>query len=238
MDTQHVFNRFQRQISLSEVGWEGQLKLSHAKVIVIGAGGLGCPVLQYLVSCGVGTIQIIDSDQVELSNLHRQILYTASDIGQSKAPCAQNKLVAINENCHISSCTIRLNSENALNLLADYDVIVDATDNFSTRYVINDAAEKLGIPVVFGAIQGFQGQVSIFNYTNESTYRKLFPDEGKYKNVSCQDNGILGIIPAIIGSFMANEVLKLLLHFPVEQLLVNHLLVYDFKDHSQSLIKL
>jgi sulfur-carrier protein adenylyltransferase/sulfurtransferase len=238
MDTHQIFKQFQRQISLTEIGWKGQQKLSNASVTVVGAGGLGCPVLLYLVSCGVGSIHIIDSDKVELSNLHRQVLYSRNDIDNFKAETAQAKLSFLNEDTKITSCNEHINSENALTLLANCSVIVDASDNFSTRYAISDAAEQLGIPVVYGALQGFEGQVSIFNFLGGPTYRCAYPKEGHYLPITCEDNGVLGIIPGIVGTLMANEVLKLLLQFPINELLVNRLLIYDFKQHSQTIIQL
>jgi sulfur-carrier protein adenylyltransferase/sulfurtransferase len=238
MDTSHVFKRFHRQINLSEVGWEGQMKLHNARVTIVGAGGLGCPVLQYLTSCGVGTINIIDDDKVDISNLHRQILFTSVDIGEYKASVAAGKLKSLNEHTNIAYSTDRLTSENAGTLLSNCDIIVDATDNFATRYLLSDYTESINIPLVYGAIQGFQGQVTVFNYQGSPTYRMIYPEEGMYPVITCADNGILGIVPGIVGAFMANEVLKLILNFPVNELLVNRLLVYDFKNHVQNLIDL
>jgi molybdopterin/thiamine biosynthesis adenylyltransferase len=238
MYTNQVFNRFQRQINLKEIGWKGQEKLSQSKVTVIGAGGLGCPVLLYLASCGVGKLHIIDSDKIELTNLHRQILFGPQDLNNFKAEIAYKKLHLINELTQLSYSTIRFNRDNARELLANCDLIIDATDNFETRYAINDAAEILDIPVIYGAVQGFEGQVSIFNYKNGPNYRSVYPKEGEYKTVTCEENGILGIIPGIVGTLIANEALKLLLDFPKEELLVNKLLIYDFKKHTQFLMNL
>lgn len=210
--------RYSRHISLSEVGIEGQEKLKSASVLVIGAGGLGCPCLQYLSAAGIGTIGIVDFDAVDLSNLQRQILYTTQDIGSNKAEAAAARLTLSNPNTLFNTYTAALSKDNALAIIAQYDIVVDGSDNFSTRYLVNDACIILNKPLVFGSIFKFDGQVSVLNYTNAQgqrgpTYRCLFPEppaDGEMP--SCSEIGVLGVLPGIIGSLQANEVLKLVLN--------------------------
>ena len=168
-------DQYQRHLSLPGFGVEGQLKLKKSSVLVIGAGGLGCPVLQYLVAAGVGKIGIVDDDLVDISNLQRQVLFNHNDIGNSKAKVAKLKLSLLNPNIEIIDYPNRFNSSNAENLLRGFDVVVDGTDNFSTRYLINDACVICNKILVYGAIFKFEGQVSVFNFNNGPTYRCLFP---------------------------------------------------------------
>ncbi|HEY0897832.1 MAG TPA: HesA/MoeB/ThiF family protein [Sphingobacteriaceae bacterium] len=208
--------RYQRQVILKDFGDTGQHRLLTAKVLVIGAGGLGCPVLQYLTGAGVGTIGIMDHDVVSLSNLHRQVLYDMADIGLPKAGRAAAKLQQMNSDIRVIPYVERLVTQNALEILGEYDVIVDATDNFPTRYLINDACVLLCKPLVYGAVSRYEGQVAVFNFTDSSgertvNYRDLFPvlpPDGEVEN--CAEAGVLGILPGIIGSLQAGEVIKLL----------------------------
>jgi molybdopterin/thiamine biosynthesis adenylyltransferase/rhodanese-related sulfurtransferase len=204
--------RYNRHIILSEIGQTGQDKLSHAKVLVIGAGGLGCPVLQYLTAAGVGSIGIIDFDIVELSNLQRQILFGSASLGQNKAEAAKQRLEDLNSEVSITAYPEKLTYKNALELFEWYDIIVDGTDNFETRYLVNDACIITNKPLVFGAIYKFEGQVSVFNYNNGPSYRCLFPIQPKKDEVpNCSEIGVLGVLPGIIGCMQANEVLKVIL---------------------------
>ena len=209
--------RYSRHISLQEVGIKGQEKIKAASVLVIGAGGLGCPALQYLAAAGVGRIGIIDFDQVDISNLQRQILYTTEDIGQFKAKAAAARLSANNPLVRFHSYTEQLTAENALTILASYDIIVDGSDNFSTRYLVNDACVILNKPLVFGSIFKFDGQVAVFNYTDAEgrrgpTYRCLYPEPPEDGEMpSCSEMGVLGVLPGIIGTLQANEALKIIL---------------------------
>ncbi|MBU1100553.1 MAG: HesA/MoeB/ThiF family protein [Bacteroidetes bacterium] len=204
--------RYNRHIIMSEIGFEGQEKLKNAKVLMVGAGGLGCPILQYLTAAGVGTIGIIDDDIISESNLQRQILYNTSDVGKSKVVVASAKLSKINSHCNIIAHPIRLTKENILTLFSNYDIIIDGSDNFPTRYLINDACVILGKPIVSGAIYKFMGQVSVFNYNGGPTYRCLFPDPPKEDEMpNCSTTGVLGVIPGIIGTLQANEVIKIIL---------------------------
>jgi len=213
MSDQNLYERYHRQIILPEFGEEGQQKLLKAKVLVIGAGGLGCPALQYLAAAGIGTIGIVDDDTVALSNLHRQVLYSVNDIGSSKAERATKILQGLNPEVKIISYNERLQNQNALMLFDEYDIVIDGTDNFSTRYMINDACVLLNKPLVYGAISQFEGQVSVFSNKNEEdvNYRDIFPDPPKDGEVlNCAEAGVLGVLPGIIGTMMANETIKLI----------------------------
>lgn len=209
--------RYSRHISLQEVGSAGQEKIKAASVLVIGAGGLGCPVLQYLTAAGVGRIGIIDFDQVDVSNLQRQILYTTEDIGKSKAKAAAARLSSNNPLVTFHTYSEQLTVDNALSILESYDIIVDGSDNFSTRYLVNDACVILNKPLVFGSIFKFDGQVAVFNYTDQNgqrgpTYRCLYPEPPEDGEMpSCSEIGVLGVLPGIIGTLQANEALKLIL---------------------------
>lgn len=204
--------RYSRHLNLSEVGIEGQLKLKNAKVLIIGAGGLGSPVSMYLAAAGVGTIGIIDDDILSLSNLQRQILFSASDIGLLKTELAKNRLNSINPEIDIKLYNEKLTSDNALSIFKDYDVIADGSDNFSTRYLVNDACVILGKPFVYGSILRFEGQVSFFEPVTGPCYRCLFPEPPDSKDApNCADAGVLGVLPGIVGTMQANEVIKYIL---------------------------
>ncbi|WP_243745669.1 HesA/MoeB/ThiF family protein [Segetibacter sp. 3557_3] len=206
---------------LPGMGIEGQQKLSNAKVLVIGAGGLGCPVLQYLAAAGTGKLGIVDDDLVSLSNLHRQVLYSVADIGKSKATSAASKLEALNPDIEIIPYPFRLTNQNALDTISGYDIVVDGSDNFGTRYMVNDACVILGKPLVYGAISKFEGQMTVFNMPGKDgqsgvNYRDLFPvPPGEMEVPNCEDAGVLGVLPGIIGASMANEVLKIIIGFGV-----------------------
>lgn len=205
-------SRYNRHIILSEIGQKGQDKLRNAKVLVVGAGGLGCPILQYLAAAGIGTLGIIDFDIVEKSNLQRQILFGTSNLGQNKAEAAKKRLEDLNDDIAIIAYAEKLTYQNALQLFENYDIIVDGTDNFETRYLVNDACIITHKPLVFGAIYKFEGQVAVFNYRNGPSYRCLFPNMPQKNSVpNCSEVGVLGVLPGIIGSMQANEVLKIIL---------------------------
>lgn len=232
MEDKISYERYQRQIILNEFGEAGQEKLFHAKVLVIGTGGLGCPVLQYLTAAGVGTLGIVDDDTVALTNLHRQPLYTVLDIGQSKAERAAHVLQQLNPEINITPYHQRLTVDNALEIIRSFDIVVDGTDNFSTRYLINDACVLLKKPLVYGAISQFEGQLTIFhpqpNKENTSgvNYRDLFPNPPKEDEVlNCAEAGVLGVLPGIIGTMMANETIKLITG--IGEPLINRLLTYN-----------
>lgn len=225
------YERYQRQILLKGFGLEGQHKLLQAKVLVVGAGGLGCPALQYLAAAGVGTIGIVDEDIVSITNLHRQILYTVDDIGLPKAFIAKERLAKLNPEIIIINYNERLTTSNALKIINDYDIVIDATDNFSTRYLINDACVLLNKPIVYGAVSQFEGQVAILNYHStisiaSANYRDLFPKppiDGEVLN--CAEAGVLGVLPGIIGSIQASETIKLITG--IGKPLVNTVLTYN-----------
>ena len=209
--TQQELVRYSRHLVLPNFNEEHQLKLKKAKVLVIGAGGLGVPVLQYLTAAGVGSIGIVDADMVDESNLQRQVLYTENDIGKNKAELAKKSLEQLNGNVNFTVYPIRLTSSNALEIAKNYDVIVDGTDNFASRYLINDTAVILNKPLVYGSIHRFEGQVAVFNYKNGPNYRDLFPVPPNPNDVpNCEEGGVLGVLPGIIGSMQANEAIKIL----------------------------
>ncbi len=220
------YKQYNRHLILDKIGKEGQLKLKKAKVLVIGAGGLGCPVLQYLSAAGVGNIGIIDDDVVAQSNLQRQILYTINDIGLSKAKAAVKRLSALNPFIKFDVYQKKLSKENAIPLFKKYDIVVDGSDNFSTRYLANDAAILANKPLVYGAIFKFEGQVSVFNYKDSATYRCLYPTPPKPdESPNCSEIGVLGVLPGIIGSFQANETIKIICG--IGNVLSNKLLLYN-----------
>lgn len=229
--------RYSRHIVLQDIGQEGQNKLSQAKVLVIGAGGLGCPVLQYLAAAGVGTIGIVDFDVVEVSNLQRQILFGTSSLGINKALAAKTRLEDLNPTITINAYPEKLTSNNALELFKPYDIIVDGTDNFATRYLITDAAVIINKPIVYGAIYKFEGQVSVFNYQNGPSYRCLFPIPPQKGSVAnCSEIGVLGVLPGIIGTMQANEVIKIILGF--DGVLSGKLLCYNSRTTEVSTLKI
>ncbi|MEE9364456.1 MAG: molybdopterin-synthase adenylyltransferase MoeB [Cellulophaga sp.] len=228
--------QYSRHLILDKIGVSGQEKLKEAKVLIIGAGGLGCPILQYLTAAGVGTIAVVDHDVVEQSNLQRQILFTHEDIGKPKAEVAVKRLAQLNPYINLQPIVEKLTAENALNLFEYYDIIVDGTDNFPTRYLINDAAIITSKPVVFGSIFKFDGQVSVFNYESGPSYRCLFPNPPKFNTVpNCSEIGVLGILPGIIGCLQANEVIKIICN--LEGILSGKLLTFSALSLNQTIFR-
>lgn len=221
--TERERNRYDRHIRLPEVGLAGQQRLKQARVAIVGAGGLGCPVGQYLTAAGVGTLGIIDNDVVEESNLQRQILFAPKHIGQRKADVASLVLASQNPYCQVVSHPVFLSAENALSILGGYDIVVDGSDNFATRYLVNDACVLLKKPLVFGSIYKFDGQVSVFNYDDGPTYRCLYPEPSDLE--ACGEVGVLGVLPGLTGCLMANEVIKLI--SGIGDLLSGTLLVFN-----------
>ncbi len=209
-------SRYSRHLLLPEIGTIGQEKLKNAKVLVIGAGGLGCPVLLYLTAVGIGQIGIVDFDVVDESNLQRQILFSVEDIGKPKALVAADKLFKQNPFVKFAVHNQQLTNQNALDITKEYDIIIDGTDNFATRYLINDACVLLNKPLVYGAVYRFEGQVSVFNYKDKSgingpTYRCVFPEPPSPESApNCSAIGVLGVLPGIIGTMQANEAIKLI----------------------------
>ncbi len=228
--------QYSRHLLLNEIGDKGQEKLKAAKVLVIGAGGLGCPILQYLAAAGIGTLGIIDHDKVDISNLQRQVLFNHKDIGKNKAKIAGEKLCHLNPYIKFQIFDFALSPENALEIFKDFDIIVDGSDNFPTRYLVNDAAIICDKPLVFGSIFKFEGQVSLFNYKGGPSYRCLFPSPPSPGEVpNCSEIGVLGVLPGIIGSFQANEVLKLVLE--IGENLSGKLLTFNALNYSQQIFK-
>lgn len=216
--------RYSRHLLLPEIGQEGQQKILNARVLVVGAGGLGCPLLQYLTAGGIGNIGIIDHDQVDQSNLIRQVLFGENDIGKNKAIAAQQRLKQINSQVHTEAFPHKLTSKNALDLFKNYDLIVDGTDNFNTRYLVNDACVLTQKPLISGSLYKYEGQVSVFNYQNGPTYRCAYPEApSDHLRLSCSELGVLNVLPGIIGNFMANEIFKIILklgHILSEKILI------------------
>lgn len=218
--------RYSRHLILPEVGLEGQKKLKAARVLMIGTGGLGAPQGLYLAAAGVGTLGIVDFDTVDASNLHRQVIHGTKDIGRSKIASARDTLEDINPNTKIEAFETRLTSENALELFKDFDVIVDGTDNYPTRYLVNDASVLTGKPNVYGSIFRFEGQATVFWAEKGACYRCLYPEPPPPGLVpSCAEGGVLGVLPGIVGTIQANEVIKVILG--AEGILLNRLLLFD-----------
>lgn len=210
--SQREIRRYNRQIMIPEIGLKGQEKLKMARVLVVGAGGLGCPVLQYLTAAGIGKIAIVEFDKVDETNLQRQVLYGTSDVGKLKSIIAKNRLEHLNSSGEFEIINLRLDTSNALNIIVNYDIIVDATDNLESRYIINDSCVILNKPMVHGSIYKFEGIISVFNYMGGTTYRCYNPSgvRGSFRNPSPSEVGLLGVLPGITGTFMANEVIKII----------------------------
>ncbi len=218
--------RYSRHLLLPEVGIEGQQKLLDAKVLLLGAGGLGSPAALYLAAAGVGTLGIVDSDEVDLSNLQRQVIHSSERIGVSKVDSAEQTIGALNPDVNVVKHAVRLGADNIMDILPGYDIVVDGLDNFPTRYLLNDASVRLGIPVVSAAILGFEGQLSVFKPYDGPCYRCLFPVPPPAELApSCGANGVLGVLPGTMGLLQATEVIKLILG--EGEPLVGRLLMYD-----------
>lgn len=223
-------SRYNRQIILSEVGLTGQEKLQNAKVLLVGVGGLGSVVLPYLVAAGIGEIGLVDDDVVDESNLQRQVIYKNNSIGKSKVSEAKKMALDLNPKVKINTFDEKLNPKNAITLFENYDIVVDATDNLNTKYLINDASAVTQTPFVYGSVFKFEGQVSVFNYQDGPTYRCLFPEQNS-EAANCNESGVLGVAVGIIGLFQANEVLKMILE--IGEVLSGQLLVYNLLTNDQ-----
>ncbi len=210
--SQREKRRYSKQIMIPEIGIEGQEKLKKASVIVVGAGGLGCPVLQYLVAGGIGMVALIDFDKIDETNLQRQFLYSSDDLGKLKSVIAKTRLEQLNPMVRVEVLNLRLDASNSLKILEKFDVVVDASDNFETRYIINDSCIILNKPMVHGAIYKFEGQVSVFNYNGGATYRCFNPysETGDFKILLPDEVGLFGVLPGMAGTLMANEVIKII----------------------------
>jgi adenylyltransferase/sulfurtransferase len=232
-------DRYIRHSQLSDFGSEAQTKVSESKVLVIGAGGLGCPVMMALVAMGVGQLGIMDGDKVELSNLHRQYLYAEKDIGRLKSEAALCRLREMNSDILLDSIPFYAEPKNVFDIVETYDIIVDGTDRIPTRYLINDVCVALRKPLVYGSVFRYEGQVSVFNlykdHTYSANYRDVFPSPNKNIHaLSCSEVGVLGILPHIIGGFMANEAIKLITQ--VGEPLANKMLYYNLKTNHQTIL--
>lgn len=234
--THEEFRRYSRHVIMPEVGVEGQRKLKAAKVLLIGTGGLGSPSALYLAAAGIGTLGIVDYDIVDESNLHRQVIHGISTVGMSKLDSAEKRLRDLNPDVIINKYNVPLTSENALEILAPYDIVVDGTDNFPTRYLVNDAAVKLGKLNVYGSIFRFEGQVAVFGHPEGPCYRCMFPEPPPPGLVpSCAEGGVLGILPGTVGTLQATEAIKLILG--IGEPLVGRMVLYDALEMSMTRIK-
>ena len=224
-------SRYARHLSLPEIGREGQIRFKRARVLVVGAGGLGSPLALYLAAAGIGTLGLVDFDDVDATNLQRQILHGTKDVGRPKLDSARDRLADVNPNVTVVTYPVRLDSENAMEIIADYDVVVDGTDNFPTRYLVNDACVLSGKPNVYGSIFRWEGQVSVFGVAGGPCYRCLFrepPPPGLVPN--CAEAGVLGVLPGVIGSLQALEVIKIVLG--TGKTLSGRLLIFDALELS------
>jgi molybdopterin/thiamine biosynthesis adenylyltransferase/rhodanese-related sulfurtransferase len=228
--------RYSRHIKLSEFGLEKQVKLKQAKVLVIGAGGLGCPVVQYLAAAGVGTIGVIDADEVSFSNLQRQILFSPKQVGELKVDAIKNWVNSFNPEITCNAINAFISVANAKTIVADYDVIIDGSDNFSTRYLVNDVCQLLNKPLVFGSIFKFEGQLTVFHYQGGPSYRCLYPQPPAFGSVpACGDIGVLGVLPGIIGAYMGLETIKIITD--VGEVLSGKLLTVNTLNNQTQIIR-
>jgi molybdopterin/thiamine biosynthesis adenylyltransferase len=226
--------RYSKQIMLEDIGPEGQRKLKDTKVLVIGAGGLGCPVLQYLNAGGIGTLGIADPDTVDATNLHRQVLYGPADIGTKKVTVACARLACQNPFTHLVPYDAAVNAENAAGLFSGYDIIVDGCDNFATRYIVNDACCATARPLVYGSILGYEGQLAVFNLKGSNNLRHIFPSPPDPGDVpDCSENGVLGTVPGIIGNIMAQMVLDVALD---RYTAVNRFRIFNTRNLEQTVL--
>ena len=231
------FQRYNRQLQLRGFGPEAQQKLQDAKVLVIGAGGLGVPALQYLAGMGIGTLGIMDGDSISFSNLHRQVLYTENEVGKLKVEVAATKLLLLNSDISIKAYPEFISPENALEIIKDYDVVIDATDSFAARYLINDACVILKKPFVYGALHRYEGQVSVFNFEGGPTYRCVYPTPPSANEIpDCNSGGILGVVPGLVGCQQALEAVKIITG--VGKNLSGSLMLFDFLNNEQFKVKL
>lgn len=235
--TPEEIRRYDRQIILSEMGQAGQQKLKQARVLVIGCGGLGSPVLLYLAAAGIGTIGIVEDDTVAISNLQRQILYSSDAVGEPKLSEAKKRLKALNPLVTFNTYQTRFSADNALAITKEYDIVVDSTDNFPTRYLVNDACVILNKPYVYGAIHRFEGQVALFNYKGSATYRDLFPTPPPSEQApNCAEAGVLGVLPGIVGSMQALETIKAITG--IGEPLAGKLLILDTLSMQSRMMKI
>lgn len=224
------FKRYSRQIFMEEVSIEGQRKINAAKVLIIGAGGLGSPVIQYLAAAGVGKLGVVDFDDLEIHNLNRQVIHQEKFIGKPKVESARNFIAEFNTCIEFIPIHEKLDAMNIQDIFEGYNLIVDCSDNFDTRYLINDFCVKFKIPLVYGSIFSFEGQVAIFNYKGSKSLRDLFPEAPKDEDIqNCDQFGVLGALPGIVGSMMAMLALKVIIELPVQSNLLTIIDCYEWK---------
>jgi len=229
-------DRHSRHILLPQVGAEGQTKLTNSRVLCLGAGGLGSPVIQYLAAAGIGHLTIVDDDVVEISNLQRQVIHRTSDVGCPKAESAERFVNDLDPNISVNAINARIDENNARELFEGHHLIVDGTDNIPTRYIIDETCRNLGIPWVYGSVYRFEGQVSVFNFKGGPTYRDLFPEAPPDDLLpSCSEAGVLGVLPGLIGSLQVNEVIKIIVG--IGKPLSGQLLIYDALESTQKILK-
>ena len=229
-------DRHSRHILLPQVGAEGQTKLTNSRVLCLGAGGLGSPVIQYLAAAGIGHLTIVDDDVVEISNLQRQVIHRTSDVGCPKAESAERFVNDLDPNISVNAINVRIDENNARELFEGHHLIVDGTDNIPTRYIIDETCRNLGIPWVYGSVYRFEGQVSVFNFKGGPTYRDLFPEAPPDDLLpSCSEAGVLGVLPGLIGSLQVNEVIKIIVG--IGKPLSGQLLIYDALESTQKILK-
>ncbi|WP_045503358.1 HesA/MoeB/ThiF family protein [Chryseobacterium sp. StRB126] len=225
MQQEDLFKRYSRQIFMDEIGLEGQKKIMASKILVIGAGGLGSPVIQYLAAAGVGTIGIADFDQVELHNLNRQIIHTENEVGALKIRSAEKFVKNLNRQVKVKGIEQKIGAANVSEILSQYDIIVDGSDNFLTRYLVNDTCVAMDKTLVYGSILGFSGQVAVFNHHGSKNLRDIFPEPPFDEELpDCDSLGVLGALPGIVGSMMALQTLKIITDLPVN---INQLTLID-----------
>nr|QCI03993.1 Molybdopterin biosynthesis protein [Antithamnionella ternifolia] len=230
------YNQYSKQLMLDNIGIIGQNKLKKSKVLIIGAGGLGCPIIIYLAASGIGNIGIIDHDNIGISNLNRQIIYHTNEIKKNKTYYSKQKIQKINPKCAISIYNYKLKYSNAINIMKYYDIIIDATDNFNTRYVIDEICYKLHKVHIYGAINRYEGQVSVFNYKNNIRYSDLYPKELQLIHQNCNEIGILGIMSGTIGILQATETIKIILG--IGNILNGKILIYNLMNHAFKIIQI
>ncbi|MDH6251367.1 molybdopterin/thiamine biosynthesis adenylyltransferase [Chryseobacterium sp. H1D6B] len=216
MKSNDTFSRYSRQIFIDEIGLEGQRKIKASKVLIVGAGGLGSPVIQYLAAAGIGTLGVADSDTVELHNLNRQIIHTENSVGSSKVKSASRFVEALNHQVKFIGIECKIDESNVEEIMSQYDIVIDCSDNFTSRYLINDTCVQLEKPLVYGSIKGFSGQTAVFNFKGSKNLRDLFPEPPFDEDIpDCDSLGVLGTLPGIIGSMMAHQTLKMITDLPV-----------------------
>ena len=227
--------RYSRHLMLPEIGQAGQQRLAQARVLLVGVGGLGSPIALYLTAAGVGTLGLVDPDVVSLTNLQRQVLYATAQIGEKKVQMARERLLALSPETHIEIYDTFLNQENAEAIISQYDMVVDGCDNFATRYLMNDTCQRLKIPYIYGSIGVFQGQVALFDYQSDRSYRDLFPEQEEFEALQLP-KGVMGVVPGIVGTIEAAETVKFITQ--CGETLTNRLFTIDVLTMQTAIISI